>query len=160
MPQALPVPSEGRRQAPAAVGIVHLPGGALPQRRLAMLSIMECFEARQLCRPVGPVAEGLAPPEALLIHLVKALDNPMAPGFLLGDEDHRHARVQAQADAQAKTAPVPVGAAQGEFRVHRPVAGTSASLPAGHQCFHHIRGWLSPAANATAGLSAAMPWTP
>jgi hypothetical protein len=129
--------------APAAVGVVHLPRGALPQRGIAVRRIMEGFEARQLCRQMGPVAEGLAPPEELVIPLVKALDDPMAPGLPLGDENRLHAQVQTAADEQAKTAWVPVGAATGELVVHLQVTGASKFLPAGHPRVHHIWGLLA-----------------
>jgi hypothetical protein len=95
--EALPVPSEARRQAPAAVGIGHLPGGALPQRRIAMLRMMACVEARLLGCQVGPVAEGLAPPEELVIHPPRTLQrthSAMASGTGCGfgpDSRHRSA---------------------------------------------------------------------
>jgi hypothetical protein len=58
-----------------------------------MLRITEGFEARQLCRQVSSVAEGLAPPAELVIHLVKAFDDPLAPRLPLGDENNLHAQV-------------------------------------------------------------------
>jgi hypothetical protein len=65
--EVLSVQAEASRHAPAAVGAVHLPGAALSQCGIAMLGVMEGLEARQLCRQMGPIAEGLAPPEELVI---------------------------------------------------------------------------------------------
>jgi hypothetical protein len=59
------------------------------------LGSMGRLDAAQLGHPVGPVAEGLAPPEELVIHRVKALDDSIALGLPLGDKDDLQAQIQA-----------------------------------------------------------------
>jgi hypothetical protein len=80
-----------------------------------MLGVMDRLEARQLGRQVDQIAEALAQPEELVIHLVKALDNPFAPRLPLGDKHDLHAQVQA--DEEAETARVPQRLGHREIRV-------------------------------------------
>ena len=125
-----------------------------------MLGIVERPEGRQLCRQVGPVAAGPAPPERLVILAVKALDNAIAPGLPAGDKDDLHPQIQAQADEEAETTRAPVGPAQGEFVVHLQVAGTAQFRPGTSASTASVACVLGLRANATAWLWTSMGCTP
>ncbi len=75
----------------------------------------------------------LAAEEKLIVDVIEALNDPVAPGFCFRDEDRFHSEVEAQTNKQPEAVGVAVGAPEGQLIVHPEPPGDAQPLPGRHE---------------------------
>lgn len=80
----------------------------------------------------------LAAEEELIIDIIEALNDPVAPGFCFRDKDRFHTQVEAQSNEEPEAAGVTVGASEGQLIVHLEPPGDAQPLPGRHESLDDI----------------------
>jgi len=103
------------RNRPALGASVNCARGSLTQFGIPMMFVVETFKDPQFASQMGHGTEVLRAKEALVVGVVKSLDDTVAPRLALGDKDNLDPEMETEPDQETEAPGKAIRSSEGEF---------------------------------------------